>query len=205
MFGGSFRAMVDISFLAIAVLVLTLMTFVQKVNQAQSNTLEFEAIADELEIEAAHWHDVAGGLGQEVQKLKAGHEIQLVTAIDTSASMSEPIENLKRGLLELAELLTLVAKVEIGVVLYRDRGTRVLQLREVLPHHKDNGLSLKALTDELESIVPASAYSNTEDGVGEALKMLDQASSSDARQIFALLSDVGPGEWNITHLMMASA
>lgn len=136
----------------------------------------------------------ATAAGAELDKVNRGVPIDLVFAIDVSASQAAWIDDLTAAIAEIAKLLPRVTTLRVGVVLYRDGKTHHFAMQEVQSADDDGGASLAALTKNLGKVKVARAPANIDQGVAEALVMLDSHAADGTRQVFALLADVGPGE-----------
>ena len=139
-----------------------------------------------------------GELERQVAMLKKGKPVDFVAAIDASGSMTNAIARLKRALKMLADLLPRVTDLRVGIVVYREDKVWTFPLQRIATRSEDDGTSYQELEAFLDGVECKNAIANVGEGVNAALAMFKPSVGDDRRRcVFALLGDVGPGEyWN---------
>ncbi len=214
--GSMFVLFSDLLFALVAALILILFTFLIQSKQQTANAGDVQkelALAqknlDQLTNAFKASHElqeiVDKKLSQAEQHLKAvqaendkllrGKEIELAIAVDSSGSMAEKLDELKRAIAVVSELFPrAVASLRISVVAYRDGETRTFPLHAILDLENDNGTSLAKLQTFLDQTESVGGYANVKQAITDAMKMLENSGNPNARQLLMILGDKGPGE-----------
>lgn len=206
----------DLIFTTMAIFVLLMMVFLAMVNPKQVEALKESLAQAENKIEQqaqqiareqaekSQLQDQARKQSEDLAKaLEAGKSrgVELIVAVDLSASMQNPINHLIETVLIIAETLPEVApNFKIGIVGYRLRPNdpnylHVFRLQQIRAREADGGRSLRALADFAERLRAESGTAVVREAIDEALNMFTAPRNFDGFQTMVLIGDVGPWEY----------
>lgn len=205
---GFYEAFSDVIFATMAIFVLLMIIFLllahesspiaklkKRIEAVEQQTQTVTAATDRLAEDSA----VAE---EEVAKM-AERNVEIAIAVDKSGGMEQELNNLKRAISRLGEILPGVAKeVKIGVVAYRinenyHNATDVFPLTRIVKTSADQGRSVGALKQYLRRQNHASGLAPILEATQQAISMFNPAASFNGHQVLMILGDVGPYEESI--------
>ncbi len=178
----------------------------QEIAEIQRQTAEVEASKAKSEAKKAQQEATAAKNGVRAAVASAAENrdqklgelmkstIELVIAVDFSASMAQWHDELKSTIAAISELFPRATNLQIGIIAYGPKSTEIYQLAPLRPTYEDGGASLGKITSFIENLNSASGSVDVPRAVAASMAMLNSTTNRDAEQILMLLGDTGPGE-----------
>lgn len=155
------------------------------------------ADAAEDAVAQAH-HEVASAQRQaesatrraaEAERKLATRALEVVFAVDDSGSMADEQKRLGPDQKILAEALSPLAPLSIGVVKYLDR-LNTFNLTSIVPSDSDGGTSLNALNRFIDGYQAKGGSVDLVAAARESMAMLDRSQNPSSKRTLVILSDV---------------
>lgn len=167
---------------------------IKKANEETNKQLQKSAeINEELQ-------SVIEKMAQEIDAIKF-KKLEILVTVDTTGSMAEAIKSLHETMSTLSAILSKTSPdFKAAVISYGENPALIeFPLTRILPEQKDNGNSLKNLTQFFDSLAPMTEKRGGSAPVRIALTravtvLNHKIASDDALQIILLVGDVGPFE-----------
>lgn len=198
-----YESFTDLIFATMAIFVLLLIIFISQVRPVESTS--------HLEQQLAEMQDQLAGLQDQLAQSQSDaeqsrkslvkaqeelasalkkHPIELVVAIDVSASMSVPLNRLKDAIIRLTtEIPKVTEEFRVGVVAYGGNGQYW-----TIPLTAINPSSRPGFIARVNNLNLVQGSTDVPEAIGEAMNMFTPPSDEKVRKAFVLIGDVGPYE-----------
>lgn len=127
-------------------------------------------------------------------------EIRVVIAVDTSASMGPHHDRLNENAITMADVISPLAPLAVGIVAYRSDQT-VFDLSPIVPAGVDGGGSLNSLKRFVGGLSPEHSFVNLPTAVHRSLDMLRAPGNPDGSSTLVILTDVSINEIDGDHAL----
>lgn len=119
-------------------------------------------------------------------------DIEVVIAVDYSASMRQWHVELREAITMVFELFPRAARLKVGIVAYGPSPTETFQLSPL--RSQDKEANQQSVASFLAGLKAENAYVNVPQAVQTAIGMMNDSANPNVQQILMLLGDTGPGE-----------
>lgn len=127
-------------------------------------------------------------------------EIRVVIAVDTSASMGPHHDRLNENAITMADVISPLAPLAVGIVAYRS-DQAVFDLSPIVPVGVDGGASLNSLKRFVGGLSPEHSFVDLPTAVHRSLDMLRAPGNPDGSSTLVILTDVSINEIDGDHAL----
>lgn len=117
--------------------------------------------------------------------------LEVVIAIDGSASMGSPLLELRNSIMSITEAVPLITpEFYLGILIFRSDNEE-LPMMQVVPEAYDEGLSLGKVRVFTDKLVPIQSITDISSAIEHSVQMY---TNSERRKVLLIIGDVGPYE-----------